>query len=171
MLPLWAIVVATAIVVAVAAAGGGLWLARSNRAVRPRGTLAVVDRGHNDSSNSCVHWSFGFVNNSDAEIVELTFVPGDAEYVDLQVPRENGPPDSLTGRRPLVVLPRQPPIKAERPSAVVLNVSLPSHSAEQVLDFDTCTSTPAVPFFAITVSPPPTIAFRWETGYTGEARI
>jgi hypothetical protein len=113
-----------------------------------------------DGYGMCADWRYGFTNNSDTDIIQITFNPVSASYFDLYDVNPS------TGQYP-------PDIPAVRPPPVILNVSIPAHSAQQVLSFQTCTSTTA-PInlrYQLTVTPPRDVSFQWVNGFTGLANV
>lgn len=122
----------------------------------PRGSLAVVQAGSSygqgSASGQCANWLLRFQNNSNTEIVQITFAPPSGEYTDFR--GWNG--SSF------------PTVPAVAPTAAVLNVSIPAYGYQD-LRFQTCTSTPAPsdPNYEFGVTKPTSVGFTWVTGQTG----
>lgn len=119
---------------------------------RPNGTVTYDQSGkygQGFSSGNCANWHIGWINNSSAEVVQITFAPISGEY-------SNGKYDSTRQEWP-----------ADKPAAAVLNVSIPPHATQEIR-FKTCTSTPppegATEFSA---TPPTEFSWKWVTGHTG----
>jgi hypothetical protein len=126
----------------------------------PRGTLQTLgppQYGQSFPSGPCANWRLLFRNNSNTEVVEITFAPPSGEYSNF------AEFDPRTQQH-------APPIPAAPPQAAVLNVSLPPYG-EQVLEFQTCTSTPPPgnPNYQYGATAPQSVAFRWVTGHAATA--
>lgn len=129
----------------------------------PRGSLQVLGAsvgggfGQSPAHNSCSNWQLRFINNSNTEIVRITFAPPAGDFSNF---REF---DRQTQRYP-------PDIPAEKPTPTVINVSLPPYG-DQALRFQTCTVTPPPENtnYEYSVTPPDDVNFTWVTGHSATA--
>lgn len=94
--------------------------------MRLLGPQAGPGYGQNGASGSCSPWTLRLVNDSDTEIRQLTFTSKSAEFTDFS---QYDPKTNTDATKPAVT-----------PAPVVLNLSVPAHSSQDV-QFKTCTST------------------------------
>lgn len=131
---------------------------RTGSAVEPRGSLQVIGAppyGQSLATGPCANWRLKFVNNSNTEVVEILFDPPSGRYTNFKEF------DSTTQQH-------ASPIPAEKPAKATLDVSLPPYG-EQILAFQTCTSTPppANSNYEFGATKPDSVSFMWVTGHTG----
>jgi hypothetical protein len=139
------------------------WVLRRTTRPPPRGSLQVIGAsagggyGQTPAHSSCSNWRLRFTNNSNTEIVRITFAPPAGDYSNFWEF------NSQTQRYP-------PDIRAERPAPTVLSVSLPPY-ADQSLRFQTCTVTlpPENTNYEYSVTAPDTVDFTWVTGHSATA--
>ena len=127
-------------------------------APQAHGTMAIEGPptyGQGVAVENCATWRLKFDNNSDTEIIEITFAPVSGDYTD------------WAGTwNPVTKL--YPTMPAATPSPAHLNVAIPANTS-QVLSFQTCTATPqpANRDYWFSVSSPPLISYQWVTGEVG----
>lgn len=127
-------------------------------AAPPRGslrTLSAPTYGQGFPSGPCANWRRKFVNNSSAEIVEITFAPPSAQYSNFSEFNKETQQHA-------------PNIPAEKPAPTKLNVSIPP-GGEQVLAFQSCTRTPPPenPNYQFGTTKADSYPFMWVTGHRG----
>lgn len=120
-------------------------------ALPPRGSLVVEGVDH-FAVFECATWDVRATNNSNTEVVEITFPPHRASYVGPFDPAYGGSHD----------------MPAETPAPVVQRVSIPPYAA-QVLSFRACTTSPPStdPNFSLSIEAPREVRYRWATGHEG----
>ena len=129
----------------------------------PRGSLQVIGAsagggfGQSPAHSRCSDWQLSFINNSNTEIVRITFTPPAGDFSNF---REF---DRQTQRYP-------PDIPAEKPIPAVVIVSLPAYGG-QSLRFQTCTVTPPPENtnYEYSVTAPDEVNFTWVTGHSATA--
>lgn len=132
--------------------------ATTTTAAAPRGSLRTLGSptyGQGYPTGACANWRLKFVNNSSAEIVEITFAPPSAQYSNF---REFNTETQQ----------HAPAIPAEKPAPTKLNVSIPP-GGEQVLAFQSCTRTPPPENtnYEFGTTKPDSFPFKWVTGHRG----
>lgn len=131
----------------------------------PRGTLTIVGAsagysfGQGFPNGPCATWQLLFENNSNTEIVQVVYAPGSGQYsnfAEFNAETQQHAPD----------------IPAEPPAPAVLDLSLPSYS-QQVVNFETCTTTPepANTNYDFSAAVPERVPFTWVTGHEGIAEF
>jgi hypothetical protein len=121
----------------------------------PRGSVTydkAALQGSGYSSGNCDHWNLRIINNSNTEVVQITFAPSSAHYW-------QHAPDYTNSHD----------VPAETPPPAVTDVSIPPYQA-QVVSFQMCTSTPPPPEGGeFGVEYPRSFSWRWVTGQEGSS--
>jgi hypothetical protein len=131
----------------------------------PRGTLTIVGASAGDGfgqgfpNGPCATWQLLFENNSNTEIVQVVYAPGSGQYSNFA---EFNPETQH----------HAPDIPAEPPAPAVLDLSLPPYG-QQILNFETCTTTPepANTNYEFSAAVPERVTFTWVSGHEGVAEF
>jgi hypothetical protein len=129
----------------------------------PRGSLQVLGAsagggfGQSPAHSSCSNWQLRFINNSNTEIVRITFAPPAGDFSNFREFNRQTQQHA-------------PDIPAEKPVPTVISVSLPPYGG-QSLRFQTCTVTPPPENtnYEYSVTAPDTVDFTWVTGHSATA--
>ena len=118
----------------------------------PLGTVTYDQEalpGSGYASANCWHWNLRFINDSDTEVVQITFSPPSSYYW------VQSPDYAVSEDR-----------QADPPDPATIDVSIAPYQAEMV-QFQTCTATPPPEGGEFAVDYPLAFSWRWVTGQEG----